>query len=165
MTTGAAGPPAPGPGGADAAKALGEPSSGPPSEVLARATGALQDAPEPAWPAVMQRVSRTLRQVSRPGRPLLVADSAAGRLLADQRVVVDVVRRALDRVPGCRPVGVAVSATGTAVTSLQVDVWVGYGEDVLVVAAAVRSAATGSLVDVLGRAYPVDVVVVDVDPG
>gem|GEM_PF-4895174 len=136
-----------------------------PSDALARATRALQDEPEPGWPHVMQRVSRSLRQVSRPGRPLLVGDSADGMLSVDERVVVDVVRRRVDRVPGCRPVGVDVGATDQVVTSLRLEVWVRYGEDVVAVAAAARSAAAGSLAEVLGHECPVDVVVVDVERG
>ncbi len=141
----------------------GPPLPGRSTDALARATRALREEPEPGWRDVMQRVSRTVREVSRPGRPLLVDESSAGELSVDQRVVVDVVRRALERVPGCRPVGVAVASSGRAVTSLQVEVWARYGDDVVAVAAAARSAVTGSLADVLGRACPVDVVVVDVE--
>lgn len=131
--------------------------------VLARATRAMQDEPEPGWPDLAERVSRRLRTVSRPGRPLTVQVDDAGTLRVDQRVLVDVVRRAVAGVPGCRPVGVEVRALEQQVTSLRLQVWAGYGLDVRAVADDARTAAVGSLRDVLVGRVPVDVDVVDVD--
>ncbi len=130
---------------------------------LARATRAMQAEPEPGWPDLAERVSRRLRTVSRPGRPLTLQVGDAGTLRVDQRVVVDTVRRAVAQVPGCRPVGVDVRAQEQQVTSLRLQVWAGYGRDVRAVAAAARAAAVDSLQDVLARRVPVDVDVVDVE--
>ncbi|MGJ7440740.1 hypothetical protein [Aquipuribacter sp. MA13-13] len=133
------------------------------TSALARATRALQDEPEPGWPDLAERVSRRLRSVSRPGRPLVVQVGDAGTLRVDQRVLVDTVRRAVARVPGCRPVGVDVRSQEQEVTSLRVQVWARYGSDVRAVATDARAVAVGSLQDVLARPVPVDVDVVDVD--
>ncbi len=155
---------------------------------LQRATVALQGEPAPGWSDVADRVTRRVRALSRPGRPLTVRDDDAGVVRVDQRVLVDAVRRALARVRDCRPVGVAVG-TGAAVTgavavagaagagvatagaagagvatSVRVEVWVRYGADVREVAAQARVAVTSATADVLGTALPVDVAVVDVEP-
>ncbi|WP_380169233.1 hypothetical protein [Jannaschia sp. R86511] len=138
-----------------------EPAAG--ADALARATRALQGEPEPGWPDLADRVTRRLRTVSRPGRPLTMATSDAGTLRVDQRVVVDLVRRAVTAVPACRPLDVAVAVEDQAVSSLRVQVAARYGAPVPAVAAAAREATAASLVELLGRRCPVDVDVVDVD--
>ncbi|MFC5382675.1 hypothetical protein [Aquipuribacter nitratireducens] len=135
-------------------------------EALRRATAELRQGQEPepsGWPALADRVTTRLRGVSRPGRPLLLATVPAGTLHVDERVVVDVLRRALSAVPGCRPVGLRVRADGEVVTGVAVEVWVRLGADVRVVAAAARDTTRRAVLDALGRDVPVDVHVADVE--
>lgn len=141
----------------------GPPAHTPASGALARATRALRDEPDPGWPELAEQVSRRLRTVSRPGRPLTLQASATGTLRVDQRVVVDTVRRAAAQVPGCRPVGVDVETDAQQVARVRLEVWASYGSDVVAVAEAARVAVSDSLLEVLARVCPVDVAVVDVE--
>ncbi|WP_460868769.1 hypothetical protein [Rhodococcus aerolatus] len=152
------------------------------SDLLARATAELRQAPEkePTWQDVSESVVTALRSVTRRStwvtaglgpRPRAAGGTAAGVTdtvaLSDEGLAV-LVRRALAPVAGGAPsaLDVHVDDAGRC-TGLDVDVVAAYGQDLRGLVAEVRDRCAAVLRDVLGddAAPPVAVQVVDVTEG
>lgn len=141
-----------------------------PSELLARAASHLREEEDAGWSAVGDRVLAAARSATRRSRPVAgtYPDGGAGLRVADL-VIRKEVRRAVDELPGVRPLRVQVELAGEVLVRLRVELAVTFGTNGGVAGSAARVTARNVLDELLGTDRPgaaesvVDVVVADVD--
>lgn len=138
------------------------PVTGPDGSALSRATSAMREQPDDAWPGLADDLLRRLRSVTRPGRTVLVDTAGHGDLRINDRVLVDALRRAITRVDGCRVVDIRTVVQRELLDEVLLAIAVEYGRDVRVVADRARGVTAATLHDLGTAACPVQVAVVDV---